>query len=68
MIISDLTYLETVSEESSLHGGLFNFSSSQFNTGVLIQMATASAGNNSKIAIGNVALAINIGVPIQINL
>lgn len=66
MIISDLTYLETIPEESSLRGGN-RASSAQTNVGVLIQNATASAGNNSGIAIGNVALALNIGVPVQIN-
>lgn len=67
MIISDLTYLETIPEESNLRGVSGALSSTQTNVGVLIQTATASAGNNSGIAIGNVALALNIGVPVQIN-
>jgi hypothetical protein len=67
MIISDLNYLEVVSEASSIEGGNdYNYVNKQ--TIDIKQAAAAAAGNNggSGISIGNVATALNLAIPTQI--
>jgi len=67
MIISDLTYLETISEVSSLHGGTRKPPSPlQANSVAVLQIANASArGGFVNVAFAfnnNVVVPINIGV------
>jgi hypothetical protein len=68
MIISDLNCLEVVSEASSVEGGLLNIGSGQGNIAPIKQNVNANAGNNGFFAVGNVALGLNIALPIQLNL
>jgi hypothetical protein len=82
MLISDLSYLDAISDSSSLKGSgeyeWYNYKSYtpnysvdfSFNTASVVQNAYAAAGNNSgtgNISIGNVALALNISVVTQVN-
>ncbi len=67
MIISDLNYLEVVSEASSVEGGILNFFSYQSNYSSISQNATASAGNGGLLTLGNIAVAANVATPIQAN-
>ncbi len=67
MIISDLNYLEVVSETENVEGGILNFFTTQFNTSTIRQSATASAGNGGLFNVGNVAAAVNAATPIQVN-
>jgi hypothetical protein len=68
MIISDLEILEVVNEGDTVEGGVLNFFSTQSNSSGIWQGAGASAGNGGGIAIGNVALALNLAIPVQVNL
>jgi hypothetical protein len=68
MIISDLNYLEVVTESEKVEGGLGNIFSGQSNTSWINQKATASAGNGGLINLANVAVAANVATPIQVNL
>jgi hypothetical protein len=68
MIISDLNYLEVVAEADSVEGGILNFFSSQGNSSGIGQGAYANAGNGGFLNIANVAAAINVATPIQVNL
>ncbi len=67
MIISDLNYLEVVSEASSVEGGILNFFSSQSNYSSISQNANAYAGNGGLLTLGNIAVAANVATPIQAN-
>ncbi len=67
MIISDLNYLEVVSETESVEGGILNFGSFQSNFSSITQSATASSGNGGLINALNVAAAVNAATPIQVN-
>jgi hypothetical protein len=62
MIISDLNYLEVVSEASSIEGGAVNTQSVS-----IAQAAAAAAGNNGKsgISLFNTATALNLAIPTQ---
>ncbi len=68
MVISDLNYLEVVSETENVEGGILNFFTNQFNTSTITQSANASAGNGGLLNIANVAVAANVATPIQVNL
>ena len=67
MIISDLNYLEAVTESERVEGGLLNFFSSQYNDSYIWQNANANAGNGGFLNVGNVAAAVNAATPIQVN-
>jgi hypothetical protein len=67
MIISDLNYLEVVTEADSVEGGLGNFFSSQGNDSGIGQGASAKAGNGGFLNLANVAVAANVAAPIQVN-
>jgi hypothetical protein len=71
MIISDLNYLDTVSQSDRVEGGLANILSSQYNYSGVDQYASANSGSSSwyggGVAIGNIALATNAAAPIQVN-
>jgi hypothetical protein len=67
MIISDLNYLEVVSEAENVEGGLLNFFTTQSNSSTITQRANASAGNGGLINALNVAAAANVAAPIQVN-
>jgi hypothetical protein len=58
MIISDLNYVEVVTEASEVQGGLSQ-------TVDISQRAFAAAGNNggNGISIGNTAVALNLAIP-----
>jgi hypothetical protein len=62
MIISDLNYLEVVSEASSIEGGAVNTQSA-----TIRQAAAAASGNNggSGISVLNTATALNLAIPTQ---
>ena len=68
MIISDLNYLEVVTESDRVEGGILNFFSSQSNSSWIGQSANASAGNGGFFNIANVAVAANVAAPVQVNL
>jgi len=71
MIISDLSYLETVSEASNIEGGILNFFGRDFSQeNDTSQDARANAGNNRNggISVGNVALALNVAIPTNVSL
>jgi hypothetical protein len=68
MIISDLNYLEAVTESERVEGGILNLFSSQYNDSSIWQNASASAGNGGGINIANVAVAANVAAPLQVNL
>jgi hypothetical protein len=68
MIISDLNYLEVVTESEKVEGGILNFFSSQGNSSGIGQSANAYAGNGGFFNIANVAVAANVATPIQVNL
>ncbi len=68
MIISDLNYLEVVTESERVEGGILNFFSSQSNYSGIGQSANASAGNGGFFNIANVAVAANVAAPVQVNL
>jgi hypothetical protein len=61
MIISDLNYVEVVTEASEVQGGLSQ-------TVGISQNAEAAAGNNggNGISIANTAVAVNVAIPIVI--
>jgi hypothetical protein len=67
MIISDLNYLEVVAESEKVEGGILNIASLQGNFSSINQKATASAGNGGLLNVGNVAAAVNVATPIQVN-
>jgi hypothetical protein len=67
MIISDLNYLEVVTESEKVEGGLLNVASWQSNYSSICQSATATAGNGGLLNVGNVAAAVNAATPIQVN-
>jgi len=71
MIISDLSYLETVSEASNIEGGILNFVGRNFSQrNNTRQDAKANAGNNRNggISILNVAAAANVATPLNLSL
>jgi hypothetical protein len=68
MVISDLNYLEVVSETENVEGGILNFFTNQSNFSSIRQTANASAGNGGGINLANVAVAANVATPIQVNL
>ncbi len=67
MIISDLNYLEVVSESEIVEGCIFNFFSSQSNYSGISQGADASSGNGGFLNALNIAVAANVAAPIQAN-
>jgi hypothetical protein len=70
MIISDLNYLEAVSESDRVEGGVFNILSTQSNYSSIYQNASANSGSSgwgSGVAIGNLAAAANVAAPVQVN-
>jgi len=71
MIISDLSYLETVSEASNIEGGILNFFGRDFSQeNDTLQDARANAGNNGGggISLLNVAAAANVATPLNLSL
>jgi hypothetical protein len=68
MIISDLNYLEVVTESERVEGGILNFFSSQSNYSGISQGASANAGNGGFLNLANVAVAANVAAPVQVNL
>ncbi len=67
MIISDLNYLEVVTESERVEGGIGNFFTYQSNYSSIYQNASANAGNGGFLNVGNVAAAVNAATPIQVN-
>ncbi len=67
MIISDLNYLEVVSQSEKVEGGILNVASYQSNYSSIGQSAYAAAGNGGLINALNVAAAVNAATPIQVN-
>jgi hypothetical protein len=68
MIISDLNYLEVVTESERVEGGILNFFTNQSNYSGISQGASANAGNGGFLNLANVAVAANVAAPIQVNL
>ncbi len=68
MIISDLNYLEVVTESEKVEGGIGNFFSNQYNSSYSNQNANAAAGNGGFLNLANVAVAANVYTPVQANL
>jgi hypothetical protein len=69
MIISDLSYLEVVSEASSIEGGILNFFTRTRQTSNVWQVSNARAGNIGRngLSVGNTALALNLAIPTQVS-
>ena len=68
MIISDLNYLEVVTESERVEGGILNFFTNQSNYSGISQGASANAGNGGFLNLANVAVAANVAAPVQVNL
>jgi hypothetical protein len=70
MTISDLSYLEVVSEASSIEGGLLNFFTRTRQTSRVLQGSNARAGNIGRngVSLLNTAAAVNVAAPIQASL
>jgi hypothetical protein len=61
MIISDLDHIEEIIQSSDVEGG-----GNIWQTLGISQVAIASIDNSGKNSIGNVAIAVNIAMPIMI--